>query len=214
MPRLGPLFFQQTTLRLARELIGCRFIRVLGTQTLAAIIVETEAYLAQNDPACHAARGETKRNSVMFGPPGRLYVYSIHNRYCMNIVSENIGDGAAVLIRALEPIQGIEAMTEFRPAPKITELTNGPGKLCQAFGISILDNGIDLTESDFIWLEPRKSDSELFAIRSSSRIGISQAKELPYRFFIDRNAFVSGRASDHSAKRDRRLEALPMKDGH
>jgi len=201
MPKLGLPFFQQSTLRLSQELIGCRLIRVLGTEKLTAIIVETEAYLSHDDPACHAAIGETKRNRTMFGPSGRLYVYSIHNRYCMNIVSENVGEGAAVLIRALEPIHGIEAMKQLRPADKITELTNGPGKLCQAFGIDIQHNGVDLSESDTIWLEP-KTHAVRFEIRTSSRIGISQGKELPYRFFVDRNAFVSGRASDHSSKRD------------
>lgn len=205
MPKLGLPFFEQPTLPLAKELIGCRFVRVLGSETLAAIIVETEAYLAKDDTACHAAIGETKRNRVMFGPPGRLYVYSIHNRYCMNIVSENTGEGAAVLIRALEPIQGIESMQRLRPADKITELTNGPGKLCQALGIDIQHNGVDLVTSKTIWLEP-KSDSDRFEIRTSPRIGISQAKEFPYRFFVDRNAFVSGRASDHSSKRDSRFE--------
>jgi DNA-3-methyladenine glycosylase len=204
MPKLGLQFFQQPTLRLAKELIGCRFVRILGGETLIAIVVETEAYLAQDDPACHASIGETKRNRMMFGPPGRLYVYSIHNRHCMNIVSEHIGDGAAVLVRALEPIHGIETMTKLRPTDKITELTNGPGKLCQAFGIDIQHNGVDLTTSDTIWLET-KTESLPFEIRTSSRIGISQAKELPYRFFVDRNAFVSGRASDHSAKRNARF---------
>ena len=205
MPKLGLQFFQQPTLCLAKELIGCRFVRVLGSETLMTIIVETEAYLPQDDPACHAAIGETKRNRTMFGPAGRLYVYSIHNRFCMNIVSENVGDGAAVLVRALEPIQGIKTMTKLRPTDKITELTIGPGKLCQALGIDLQQNGVDLTTSDSIWLEA-KTESPPFEIRTSRRIGISQATELPYRFFVDRNAFVSGRASDHSSKRDVRFE--------
>jgi DNA-3-methyladenine glycosylase len=204
MPKLGLQFFQQPTLRLAKELIGCWLVRVLGSEKLTAIIVETEAYLAKDDPACHAAIGETKRNSTMFGPPGRLYVYSIHNRYCMNIVSEHVGTGAAVLVRALEPIHGIETMTKLRPTDKITELTNGPGKLCQALGIDIQHNGVDLSTSETIWLEPIKETAP-FEIRTSSRIGISQAKELPYRFFVDRNIFVSGRASDHSSKREVRF---------
>jgi DNA-3-methyladenine glycosylase len=211
MPKLGRHFFQQPTLLLAKELIGCRFVRVLGTKTLAAIIVETEAYLSQKDPACHAAIGETKRNRTMFGPSGRLYVYSIHNRYCMNIVSENVGEGAAVLIRAIEPIQGIEAMTELRPVAKITELTNGPGKLCQALGIDIQHNGVDLMESDTIWLEPKTEIVE-FEIRTTSRIGISQGKDFPYRFFVDRNPFVSGRAGDHSSKRNTNCWIATQKD--
>ena len=211
MPKLGHQFFQQPTLLLAKELLGCRFLRVLGSETLVAIIVETEAYLSLNDPACHAAIGETKRNRTMFGPAGRLYVYSIHNRYCMNIVSEDVGTGAAVLIRALEPIQGIDAMTKLRPVAKITELTNGPGKLCQALGIDIQHNGVDLLESDTIWLEP-KTESDDFAIRVTPRIGISQGKDLPYRFFVDRNAFVSGLARDHSSKRDTNFRKAFQKD--
>ena len=201
MPKLNQSFFQQPTVALAKHLLGCRLVHVLGSEIVSGIIVETEAYLWKDDPACHAAIGETKRNRIMFGPPGCLYVYSIHNRTCMNIVSEKVGRGAAVLIRAIEPTHGIECMSRLRPVPKLRDLTNGPGKLCQSFGIGMNLNGELLVKNETIWLE--STDSRLsFQIRSAPRIGISQAKELPYRFFVHGNPFVSGRASDHSLKRD------------
>ena len=209
MPKLDRPFFQQPTIALARGLLGCRLVHDLGSNILAGIIVETEAYLSKDDLACHASRGETKRNRTMFGPPGCLYVYSIHNRYCMNIVSEKAGNGAAVLIRAVEPTQGIEFMSTLRPVPKPQDLTNGPGKLCQAFGIDIGFDGEDLASSQRVWLESNAEIAD-FEIRASPRIGISQAKDLPYRYFVHGNPFVSGRARDHSLKRELYLGTTPQ----
>ena len=137
------------------------------------------------------------------------HVYSIHNRYCMNIVSEKSGYGAAVLIRAVEPIQGVEFMSSLRPVPKLRDLTNGPGKLCQAFGIDIGLDGEDLVRSQRVWLESNVAIAD-FEIRASPRIGISQAKDLPYRYFVDGNPFVSGRARDHSFKRELYLGTTPQ----
>ena len=201
MPKLDKPFFLRPTIVLAKRLLGCKLVHVLGSEIVAGIIVETEAYLWKDDPACHASKGETKRNRTMFGPPGCLYIYSIHNRYCMNIVSEKAGCGAAVLIRALETIEGFELMSALRPVSKPRDLTNGPGKLCQSLGIDIRFNGEDLVESKRIWLES-PSEKVDFEIRSSPRIGISQAQDLPYRFFVDGSPFVSGRARDHSQSRD------------
>ena len=201
MPKLDKPFFLRPTIVLAKRLLGCKLVHVLGSEIVAGIIVETEAYLWKDDPACHASKGETKRNRTMFGPPGCLYIYSIHNRYCMNIVSEKAGCGAAVLIRALETIEGFELMSALRPVSKPRDLTNGPGKLCQSLGIDIRFNGEDLVESKRIWLES-PSEKVDFEIRSSPRIGISQAQDLPYRFFVDGSPFVSGRARDHSQGRD------------
>lgn len=209
MPKLDRPFFQQPTVALARRLLGCRLVHDLGSNIVAGIIVETEAYLCKDDPACHASKGETKRNRTMFGPPGYLYVYSIHNRYCMNIVSEKSGYGAAVLIRAVEPIQGVEFMSTLRPVSKPRDLTNGPGKLCQAFGIDIGLDGEDLVRSQRVWLESNVEIAD-FEIRASPRIGISQAKDLPYRYFVDGNPFVSGRERDHSLKRELYLGTTPQ----
>ncbi len=195
---------------MAKRLLGCQLVHDLGSNIVAGIIVETEAYLWENDPASHASKGETKRNRTMFGPPGCLYIYSIHNRYCMNIVSEKAGYGAAVLIRAVEPTLGIEFMSTLRPVLKLRELTNGPGKLCQAFGIDIDLNGEDLVKSKRIWLESKVKTAD-FEIRTSPRIGISQAKDLPYRFFVDGSPFVSGRARDLSLIRDFHLGSTPRK---
>jgi DNA-3-methyladenine glycosylase len=209
MPKLERQFFEQPTLELAKNLLGCSFVHFLDSVKMAGVIVETEAYLWEDDPACHASKGQTKRNSVMFGPPGCLYVYSIHNRYCMNIVSEPTGQGSAVLIRAIEPTHGLDLMDTHRAVSKFRELTNGPGKLCQSFAIDLQKNGEDLVKSKRVWLESKANDLD-FEIRTSPRIGISQARERPYRFFVDGNPFVSGRATDHSRMRDRCL-AIPQK---
>lgn len=208
MKRLDKQFFEQPTTQLARQLLGCRFVHLSEFGTSSGWITETEAYLHQDDSASHSAKGLTNRNRSMFGPPGRLYVYSIHNRFCMNIVSESEGLGAAVLIRAIEPDCGIELMLLRRPTFKTHELTNGPGKLCQALGISKLHDGVNLTTSQQLWLE-EKSCEMSFSIRTSSRIGIRQSQELPLRFFIDGNLYVSGRASDHSSPRRRTMQNNP-----
>ena len=204
MPKLAYSFFQEPTIALAKRLLGCELVHQIGSKILSGIIVETEAYLWKEDPASHAAIGETKRNLAMFGPAGCLYIYSIHNRYCLNITSESSGRGAAVLIRGIEPTRGIETMSTLRPVLFLRELTRGPGNLCQAFGIDLNLNGESLFKSERIWLESSPGIPDL-PIRTTTRIGISQAKDLQLRFFVDGSPFVSGRASDHSLKRDRFL---------
>ncbi len=210
MPKLALPFFQEPTIVLANQLLGCQLVHQVRSQIAAGIIVETEAYLWKEDPASHSAKGPTKRNRVMFGAPGCLYIYAIHNRYCMNVVSEVSGRGAAVLIRAIEPTQGMDWMTTQRNVSKWTELTSGPGKLCQAFGIDMSLNGEDLIKSDRIWLESTPGIPN-FLVRKTPRIGISRAIDLPLRFFVDGNPFVSGRTSEHSLKRDRCLSSMPKK---
>ncbi|MEQ1824641.1 MAG: DNA-3-methyladenine glycosylase [Pirellula sp.] len=201
MTRFSKRFFQLPTLVVARRLLGQRFVYDSIDGRIAGRIVEVEAYLSENDPACHAARGVTRRNQTMFGPPGRLYVYAIHSRYCMNVVTEPSGFGAAVLIRAIEPEDGMEIMQRNRPVDSVRELTNGPGKLCQAMGINTTLDGHCLWESDTMWIE--RVDSRVdFTVQTSTRIGLSQAKELELRFFIDGHQYVSGRASDHSIARN------------
>jgi DNA-3-methyladenine glycosylase len=193
------------TVRAAQGLLGCFLVRSDGTSVRRARIVETEAYL-RDDPASHSFRGPTPRNQPMFGAPGRAYVYRIHRAICFNVVTAPEGVGEAVLIRAVEPLEGIEAMEEARrrrtvarTLPARSALSNGPGKLCQALDITLEDNGVDLLRSvrasaRRLWLEPR-STSERIAIERDVRIGISKAREEKLRFFIADNPWVSVRRS-------------------
>ena len=150
----------------------------------------------------------------MFGPPGLLYVYTIHTRHCMNIVTESEGQGAAVLVRAVEPESGIAEMWQSRfsePAPEspsaqqLTRLTQGPGRLCQALQIDLSQNGMELlnTKSD-LWLEEPRPEvrSMRWRIRQGPRIGISEGQFLPLRYFVDGNRFVSGCAREHTNGRN------------
>jgi DNA-3-methyladenine glycosylase len=173
---------------------------------VAGWIVETEAYLWRGDPACHASRGITPSNRAMFGPPGTLYVYPIHAKFCLNVVTEREGRGAAVLIRAIEPTDGLRILSQYRQGVEPSQLTNGPGKLCLAMAIDRRLNGIDLTENSEIWMESSKaSRRQEWKVNASGRIGISAGQDKRWRFFIDGNRYVSGRASDHSQPRIHQL---------
>jgi DNA-3-methyladenine glycosylase len=181
---LGKNFFNQPTINLAKALLG----KILVFGDLRGIIVETEAYLYRDDPGCHANRGQTSRNSPMFGPAGHAYVYLIYGMYhCLNIVSGKKGEGEAVLIRALEPVQGIPVMQKRRKTKKIENLCNGPGKLTQAFGITRKHNNSSLLEGDLRIYNSRSKP----VICTSARIGLSAGKELELRFYIKENRFVS-----------------------
>jgi DNA-3-methyladenine glycosylase len=186
-------YFFQDTLALARSLLGRMLIHRSPEGTTSGIIVETEAYLSRNDPACHAARGKTKRNATMFGPPGRAYVYFIYGMYyCFNVVSNAEGIGEAVLIRALEPVEGLELMEKRRKKSRsLFSLTNGPGKLCAAMGIDKRLNGLPLFSSPLYLGKGKAINPD--SIKSSGRIGINQAQDKPWRFFIEGNLFVSRR---------------------
>jgi len=186
-------FYNRPVLHVAKDLLGKILLRKQNGKILSGKIVETEAYHETNDPSCHAHRGKTRRNAVMFGPPGHLYVYFTYGmHYCMNVVAEAEGIAAAVLIRALEPLSGIELMKSRRDEKfKEKDLCNGPAKLCQAFAITTKENGISLLENK-IWI----ADSELVSskqIAVSPRIGISSGQELPWRFYLKDNHFVSGK---------------------
>ena len=181
---LGKKFFSQPTVDLAKALLG----KYLCLGNLKGIIVETEAYLYRDDPGCHASRGPTVRNAPMFGPAGRTYVYLIYGMYhCLNIVSGKEGEGEAVLIRALEPVQGIELMQKRRKTKKIENLCNGPGKLTQAFGITKKHNNLSLLEGPLQVYDSRKK----VEIVKTTRIGLSAGKELELRFFVKGSRFVS-----------------------
>ena len=181
---LGKKFFSQPTVDLAQALLG----KYLSFGALKGVIVETEAYLYRDDPGCHASRGPTARNAPMFGPAGYTYVYLIYGMYhCLNIVSGRQGEGEAVLIRALEPVQGIEIMQKRRKTKKTENLCNGPGKLTQAFGITKRHNNLSLLAGPLRIYDSRKKPE----IAISTRIGLSAGKELELRFFIKGNRFVS-----------------------
>ena len=181
---LGKKFFNQPTVDLAKALLG----KYLCMGDLKGVIVETEAYLYRDDPGCYASRGLTARNAPMFGPAGRAYVYFIYGMYhCLNIVSGREGEGEAVLIRALEPVQGIEKMQRRRKTQKIENLCNGPGKLTQAFGITKKHNNVSLLDGPLRVFDSRKKPE----ICTSTRIGLSAGQELELRFFIKGSRFVS-----------------------
>ena len=180
----GKKFFNQPTVDLAKALLG----KTLVFGDLQGIIVETEAYLYKDDPGCHASRGMTMRNAPMFGPAGRTYVYLIYGMYhCLNIVSGKKGEGEAVLIRALEPVQGIALMQRRRKTKKIENLCSGPGKLTQAFGITKKHNNLSLLDGKMSVYNSRTKPE----ICTTTRIGLSEGKELELRFYIKDNKFVS-----------------------
>ncbi len=190
-PPLPREFYARSPTVVAQELLGQVLVRSDAEGTVAGWIVETEAYLSENDPACHASRGRTPRNAAMFGPPGHAYVYTIHARWCMNAVTEGIDSGSAVLIRALEPLQGEEQMQLRRRTEKRLDLTRGPARLCEALAIGREFNGWDLTRGESLWIAAGKVSDE--PISAGPRIGISQAMDLPLRFYFTGNRYVSGR---------------------
>ena len=176
MTILNKTFYECGTLKVARALIGKKLVRQIDRRQLSGMIVETEAYCGKEDSACHAHRGKTKRNSVMFGPPGHAYVYFTYGmHYLLNMVTEAEGKPCAVLIRAILPIAGLEEM-EARRKRQGPELTNGPAKLCQALGIDKSLNGWDLTAGDQIWVEDYKTIPAK-RVTATPRIGIAYAME-------------------------------------
>ncbi|HEX2096421.1 MAG TPA: DNA-3-methyladenine glycosylase [Solirubrobacterales bacterium] len=183
--RLGVEFFARSVHQVARDLVGCR----LFYEGRGGVVVETESY-ERDDPACHAYVGLTRRTEVLFGPPGRAYVYlsyGIHS--LLNAVAEPEGEAAAVLFRAIEPTHGAEEMRARRGPRPDAELCSGPGKLTEALGISLADNGADLTRDPFLLL-PRESNWE-GDIVASPRVGITKAVDRPWRFSMAGNPHVS-----------------------
>ena len=179
-------FFERSVHEVARELIGCE----LRVGEAAGVIVETEAY-EESDPACHAYIGRTTRNEVLFGAPGHAYVYlsyGIHS--LLNFVTEPAGSASAVLIRALEPTDGVELMRERRGREEIAQLCSGPGKLSEALGVGLDLNGADLFEPPFELANPDAGVRET-EITASPRIGITKAAELPWRYCVRGSRFVS-----------------------
>ncbi|KRQ86102.1 putative 3-methyladenine DNA glycosylase [Caloramator mitchellensis] len=193
-------FYDRDTLEVAKDLLGKKLVRKIGKDLLIGKIVEVEAYIGPIDKACHSYNfKKTKRNEVMFGPPGTAYIYFIYGMYhCLNIVTETEGMPCAVLVRAVEPLQGLDLLTQNRFGKKYNELnplqrknlTNSPGKLCKAFSIDKILNGISLLGDELYILD----NDESFEIMSDKRIGIDyaeEAKDFEWRFFIKNNPFVS-----------------------
>jgi DNA-3-methyladenine glycosylase len=173
----------------APRLLGCYLEREINGRKLVGKIVETEAY-DQSDAASHSYKGQTPRTRIMFGPPGHLYVYFTYGmHYCCNVVTGPSGHGSAVLIRALEPIEGEDMMSENRGGRSGRDATNGPAKLCQALLINQEWNGHDLHESPLkLIIKPPFKQTEIV---QTTRVGISEAKEKPWRFYILSNSYVS-----------------------
>lgn len=173
----------------ARRLLGCVLERELDGEIVRCRIVETEAY-DQTDAASHSYKGRTPRTDVMFGPAGHLYVYFTYGmHYCCNVVVGHEGEGAAVLIRAVEPLGGQIVLQQRRNGKTGAELTNGPAKLCQALGIDRKMNGHDLRQAPLrLIIEPQVADEDII---TTPRIGIKQAVDVPWRFYIKENQHVS-----------------------
>ena len=199
MNRLPREFFACDTLAVARDLLGQRLVRVLDGERLSGRIVECEAYIGQGDTACHASRGRTPRNEVMFGPPGFAYVYFVYGMHWMlNVVTEEEGFPAAVLLRAVQPLEGVETMRVLRQAkgrPRTDrELTSGPARLTQALAIDKAFNGADMVLGEGLWFEAGDSVSDE-QIERGPRVGVSYAAEkdrlAPWRFWVRENGYVS-----------------------
>jgi DNA-3-methyladenine glycosylase len=187
--RLEADFFNRSVHEVARELIGCRLLY----EGCGGPIVETESY-DRDDPACHAFVGLTPRTATLFGPPGRAYVYlsyGIHS--LLNFVCEPEGEAAAVLIRALEPTDGLDRMRRRRGARPDADLCSGPGKLTEALGVGLDDNDADLARGPFTLLAPARAERP--EVLTGPRIGITKAVERPWRFCAAGSPFVSGRGS-------------------
>jgi len=195
MSRLSRDFFTRDTLAVARDLLGQRLVRVLDGARLSGRIVEVEAYVGEEDQACHARCGRTERNAPMYGPPGHAYVYFIYGmHHCLNVVTGEEGYPAAVLIRALEPLEGIEEMRARRGDRPDVQLTSGPARLCQALDIDRQFDGADLCAPDArVFLEegiPIPDDAAATGPRVGVR-GDEVAVTVPWRFYARDSRYVS-----------------------
>lgn len=202
-------FYHRPALDVARALIGMRLVRQLGDQRVAGRIIEAEAYQGEEDLACHARAGRTARTAVMYGPPGRAYIYFTYGmHWCLNAVTGAAGEPAAVLIRALEALEGVDLIAARRaPQPRPLWL-NGPAKLCQAFEIDRQLNGADLTApQDGLWIEADEPVSET-QIQTSPRIGIQNVPEpwrsIPWRVFLKEGQSLSGSSTPAASRFARR----------
>ncbi len=183
-------FYSRPTVQVAKDLLGQILVHETPQGTASGAIVEVEAYLAKGDPGCHAARGKTPRTEVLFGPPGISYVYFCYgNHYLFNVVAEKEGTVGAVLIRALEPVSGLDLMVKRRGnfGPEDLGLTNGPGKLVQALGINQEHNKIPVWKKPLYLKEGKRKEP----IGATTRIGLTEGADLPLRFYLKGNAYLS-----------------------
>lgn len=186
---LPATFYSRPTLHVAHDLLGQRLVRSLDGQRLSGRIVEVEAYIGEEDQASHAARGQTDRNRAMYGPPGRAYVYFIYGMYfCLNVVTEVEGFPAAILIRSMEPEEGVSHMAARRAGQPLRNLTSGPGKLCQALAIDRTLNGHDLTAGSALWIEAGQPVAAQ-SVAATPRINVGgdeRARRVPWRLIAQR----------------------------
>jgi DNA-3-methyladenine glycosylase len=184
---LPPGFYARPTLEVARDLLGRTLVRTLDGQRLAGRICEVEAYVGEADLASHAARGPSPRNRSMYGPGGLAYVYLIYGlHYCLNVVTEEAGFPAAVLIRVIEPLEGLPLIQANRAIRPLRSLTDGPAKLCQALAIDRRLDGHDLTSGVGLWLEPGEPVPAT-AVQTTPRVNVGgdqQARTVPWRFAL------------------------------
>jgi len=185
-------FYLQSTLLVARQLLGAHLVRILDGERVAGFITETEAYVGETDLACHARAGRTRRTHIMYGPPGRAYVYFTYGKHWMlNAVTEPEGFPAAVLIRAIDVVTGWEVVESRRKGVNKSAWTDGPAKLTQALGIGPSQNGIDLTNtSSALWIEPGIVISDT-NVTIGPRVGLYKVPEpwklMPWRFLVNRS---------------------------
>jgi DNA-3-methyladenine glycosylase len=207
-PKLRRAFFDRPSIVVAPELIGCVLVRSLPDDTvLAGRIVEVEAYVGDGtDPASHAHRGRTRRNQSMFGPPGHVYVYRIYGIHtCFNLVCGREGVAEAVLLRAVEPLEGVDRMRRLRdvsPDAAGPIIASGPGRLAQAFALELSHDGISAL-GGVLQIHHSAAGSEPLKIEAGPRVGITKAAELPYRFYANNSPFVSAFRAGGKAPRRR-----------
>jgi DNA-3-methyladenine glycosylase len=196
LTKLPRSFYLRPTLQIAKELLGAFLVRKLKGKVLIGKIVEVEAYLGEKDPASHAYRGRTQRNDVMFWNGGHLYVYFTYGmHFCCNVVTEREDISRAILIRAVEPIDGLKTMARNRGIELNSErdtqnLCSGPAKLCKAFGIARNENGTDLCDGE-IWIAEETERRERHRIVRTTRVGVTNGAEHKWRFCLKGNPFVS-----------------------
>jgi len=188
-------FYDRDVVVVARELLGKLLVRQVRGRLTVGRIVEAEAYLGRGDPANHSYRGQTRRNTSMFGPPGHAYVYPIHSRYCLNAVTEPAGTPSAVLLRAVEPLEGVAAMQRRRETEVLRDLARGPGRLCEAFAVDRALDGYDLTLGRELWIAEPDAPAAPCETIVTPRIGVTSAHDLPLRFALANCPYVSGRRS-------------------
>ena len=189
---LNSSFYARDTVSVAPDLLGKDLVRTMGRGRMVGRIVEVEAYRGADDPASHAFRGLTPRNAPMYGQPGHAYIYFTYgNHYCLNITAERAGTPGAVLLRAVQPIEGVRLMTRFRPNVPDIELTNGPGKLTKALAIDKSLNEQDMTTYGPLFVtDSGQADLEIWC---STRIGIRDGQDKRWRFYTRGNPYVSRR---------------------